>query len=185
MTDTVDPRMPNGAERRRTLLVAVGRGLGIATVLTVAYFSLPLNALAVLPFAVIVLGGVIILAAVIAYQVISIFRAVHPAAKAVEALCLTGPLFLLLFASTYFLMSQADSANFNLAGLTRGDSLYFTVTVFATVGFGDIVATSQNARELVTVQMILDLVLIGAVIKAFVEAVRMARENPYTSPLDA
>jgi hypothetical protein len=94
------------AERRRTLLVAVGRGLGIATVLTVAYFSLPLNALAELPFAVIVLGGVIILAAVIGYQMISIFRAVHPAAKAVEALCLTGPLFLLLFASTYFLMSQ-------------------------------------------------------------------------------
>ena len=185
MTDTVDPRMPSGAERRRTLLVAVGRGLGIATVLTVAYFSLPLNALAVLPFAVIVLGGVIILAAVIAYQVISIFRAVHPAAKAVEALCLTGPLFLLLFASTYFLMSQADSANFNLAGLTRGDSLYFTVTVFTTVGFGDILATSHNARELVTVQMILDLILIGAVIRAFVEAVRMARETPYAPPPDA
>ena len=73
MTDTVDPRMPNGAKRRRTLLVAVGRGLGIATVLTVAYFSLPLKALATLPFAVIVFSGVIILAAVIAYQVISIF----------------------------------------------------------------------------------------------------------------
>src|SRR4051794_38813304 len=54
MTDTVDPRMPR-AERRRTLLVAIGRGLGIATILTVAYFSLPLSALAELPFAVIVL----------------------------------------------------------------------------------------------------------------------------------
>ena len=95
----------------------------------------------------IVIGGVIILAAVIAYQVIAIFRAAQPTAKAIEALSLTGPLFLLLFASTYFLMSQADSANFNLAGLTRSDSLYFTVTVFTTVGFGDIVANSQGARE--------------------------------------
>ena len=128
---------------------------------------------------------VIILAAVIAYQMISIFRAVHPAAKAVEALCLTGPLFLLLFASTYFLMSQADSANFNLADLTRSDSLYFTVTVFTTVGFGDILATSHSARTLVTVQMILDLILIGAVIRAFVEAVKMARETPHAPSPEA
>ena len=101
-----------------------------------------------------------------------ILRAAHPAAKAIEALTLTGPLFLLLFASTYFLMSQADGGNFNVSGLTRSDTLYFTVTVFTTVGFGDIVATSHSARALVTVQMILDLILIGAVIRAFVEAVR-------------
>ena len=105
---------------------------------------------------------------------IAIFRATYPVAKAIEALSLTGPLFLLLFATTYFLMSQADSANFNLSELTRSDSLYFTVTVFTTVGFGDIVATSHSARVLVTVQMILDLILIGAVIRAFVEAVRRA-----------
>ena len=178
MSNNGESHIPYAAERRRTLLVGVGRGLGIASVVTVAYFLLPLHVLAELPFAVIVIGGVVILAAVVAYQVTSIFRAVHPSAKAIEALCLTGPLFLLLFASTYFLMSQADSANFNPAGLTRSDSLYFTVTVFTTVGFGDILATSQSARDLVTVQMILDLVLIGAVIRAFVEAVRMARERP-------
>ena len=185
MSDNMESRIPAAAERRRALLVAVGRGLGIASVVTVAYFSLPLHALAALPFAVIVIGGVIILAAVIAYQVIAIFRAAQPAAKAIEALSLTGPLFLLLFASTYFLMSQADSANFNPAGLTRSDSLYFTVTVFTTVGFGDIVATSQSARELVTVQMILDLILIGAVIKAFVEAVKMARATPHAPSSEA
>ena len=115
---------------------------------------------------------------------ISIFRAVHPAAKAVEALCLTGPLFLLLFASTYFLMSQATPPTSTWLDLTRGDSLYFPVTVFTTVGFGDILATSHSARELVTVQMILDLILIGAVIRAFVEAVRMARDTPYAPPPD-
>ena len=114
-----------------------------------------------------------------------ILRAAHPAAKAIEALTLTGPLFLLLFASTYFLMSQADGGSFNLPGLTRSDTLYFTVTVFATVGFGDIVATSHNARGLVTAQMILDLILIGAVIRAFVEAVRIARTSPATPSADA
>jgi hypothetical protein len=122
--------------------------------------------------------GVAILAAVTFHQVRSIFRAAHPAATAIEALTLIVPLFLLLVASTYYLMSQADSGSLSLPVLTRGDSLYFTVTVFATVGFGDIVATSHTARSLVTVQMVLDLILLGAVIRAFVEAVRMARMSP-------
>jgi voltage-gated potassium channel len=185
MADTVEPQLPTPAQRRRVLVIAVVRGLSVATVLTVAYFSLPLEHLATLPFAAIVVCGVAILTAVTIHQVRSIVRAPHPAAKAIEALTLTVPLFLLLFASTYFLMSQADSGSFNLSGLTRSDSLYFTVTVFATVGFGDIVATSHTARILVTVQMVLDLILLGAVIRAFVEAVRMARRNPATPSAQA
>jgi voltage-gated potassium channel len=178
MADTVEPQGPTPAQRRRVLTIAVVRGLSVATVLTVAYFSLPLEHLATFPFPAIIIGGVVILAAVTIHQVRSISRSVHPAAKAIEALTLTVPLFLLLFASTYFLMSQADSGSFNLSGLTRSDTLYFTVTVFATVGFGDIVATSHTARSLVTAQMVLDLILLGAVIRAFVEAVRMARRSP-------
>jgi Ion channel len=42
----------------------------------------------------------------------------------------------------------------------RIDSLYVTVTTFNTVGFGDITATSQTARLVVTVQMILDLLVL-------------------------
>ena len=179
MTDTVDPQMPTPAQRRRPFVIAVVRGLTVTAVLTVAYFSLPLDALATLPFVAIVLGGVVILAAVTLLQLRSILRATHPAAKAIEAVTLTGPLFLLLFASTYFLISQADAGNFNVSGLTRNDALYFTVTVFTTVGFGDIAATSQNARALVTAQMILDLVLIGVVIRAFIEAVRIARNSSH------
>ena len=56
------------------------------------------------------------------------------------------PVFLLVFAATYFMMEQANADNFNVDSLTRTDSLYFTVTVFATVGFGDIAAISQVAR---------------------------------------
>jgi voltage-gated potassium channel len=178
MTDPVEPPLPTPAQRRRVLLIAVARGLTVTTVLTVAYFYLPLERLARVPFAAIIVCGIIILSAVTSHQVLSILRAAHPAARAIEALTLTGPLFLLLFASTYFLLSQADSGSFNLSGLTRSDTLYFTVTVFATVGFGDIVATSHTARALVTVQMVLDLILLGAVIRVFVEAVRMARRSP-------
>lgn len=178
MNDTVDPQPPTPAQRRRVLMIGVGRGLCVATVLTVAYFSLPLANLASLPFAAIIVCGVVILTAVTSHQIRSIVRARYPAIKAVEALTLIVPFFLLLFASTYFLVSQADAGSFNVSGLSRADTLYFTVTVFATVGFGDIVATSQTARTLVTVQMILDLIVLGAVIRAFVEAVRMARSGP-------
>jgi len=185
MPDAVEAQTPTPAQQRHPYLTAVVRSLSIAAAVTVAYFALPLHLLADLPFAVIVVGGVLILTAVSLLQVRSIIRATHPAAKAVEALTLTVPLFLLLFASTYFLMSQADAGNFNVGGLTRSDTLYFTVTVFTTVGFGDILATSHSARAVVTVQMILDLILIGTVIKAFVGAVKISRNSSTTPPADA
>ena len=57
------------------------------------------------------------------------------------------------------------------------DALYFTVTVFATVGFGDIVATTQLARLVVTVQMILDLGVLGLGIRVFLGAVQRGRQQ--------
>jgi Ion channel len=95
----------------------------------------------------------------------------------VTSLAATAPPFLLLFAATYFLMAQADLGNFNLHPLTRTDSLYFTVTVFATVGFGDITATSQTGRLLVTAQMILDLIVLGLGIRVFLGAVQRGRQQ--------
>ncbi|TCM43658.1 potassium channel family protein [Kribbella sp. VKM Ac-2568] len=185
MPDPAEVQTPMPAHRRRVLLIAVVRGLSIVTVLVVAYFTLPLDELAKVPFGVIVAGGVVIVAAVTMLQVRSIIRAAQPAAKAIEALAVTVPLFLLLFASTYYMMSQANPGNFNLTGLTRGDSLYFTVTVFTTVGFGDILATSHSARTIVTAQMILDLVLIGAVIRALVQAAKVAPKRSGTPTADA
>ena len=58
------------------------------------------------------------------------------------------------------------------------------MTTFATVGFGDITATSQFARVLVTVQMILDLIVLGAVIRVFIGAVQFARQNPTATASD-
>ena len=60
--------------------------------------------------------------------------------------------------------------------------LYFTVTVFATVGFGDINATSQTARVLVMVQMILDLIVLGLGIRIFAGAIQAGRQNLDNGP---
>ena len=69
--------------------------------------------------------------------------------RAIEALAATVPLFIVLFAATYFVMARSDPGNFNVQGLDRTDTLYFAVTIFSTVGFGDIVATSTNGRIVV------------------------------------
>ena len=55
-------------------------------------------------------------------------------------------------------------------------ALYFTVTTFSTVGYGDITAASEAARLLVTVQMILDLLALGLGIRVFIGAVQLARQ---------
>ena len=97
--------------------------------------------------------------------------------KAVDALAVTAPLFLLLFAAAYFLMAADDPSNFTVETLTRTDSLYFTVTIFSTVGFGDISPASQAARILVTAQMILDLIVLGLGIRILVGAVDVGRQK--------
>ena len=85
------------------------------------------------------------------------------------------PFFLLLFASTYVVMAALSVSNFDVR-LTHTDGLYFAVTVFSTVGFGDITAKTQAARLVVTGQMITDLVVLGLTIKVIVGAVNRARQ---------
>lgn len=61
--------------------------------------------------------------------------------------------------------------------MTRTDALYFTVTVFATVGFGDIAAKTETARLVVTGQMIADLIVIGLGIRVIVGAVSHGQQR--------
>ena len=164
-------------ERRRRLALVLLRSSAITAVLVAAYYLCPLDRLTDVPLGVSLAVGLLVLVTVATYQVRAIIRSRHPALRAVEALSATAPLFLLLFAAGYFLMAEADGSNFNVHTLTRTDSLYFTVTVFATVGFGDINATSQAARVLVTVQMILDLIVLGLGIRVFTTAVQYGRQR--------
>ena len=104
--------------------------------------------------------GLLVFAGVMAWQVKAITGSRYPGLRAAQAL----PFFLVLFASTYFLMGRASAANFTQP-LTRTDALYFTVTVFTTVGFGDIMAKSETARVVLIIQMHADLALLGAGIR--------------------
>jgi hypothetical protein len=108
---------------------------------------------------------------IVGIQVPLISKARYPLLRGVEALALTVLLFLLIFARVYLANSVADPAVFT-QHLDRDTALYFTVTVFATVGFGDIVAASNPMKLLVTVQMLLNLVVLGLVIRVLTTATR-------------
>ena len=61
--------------------------------------------------------------------------------------------------------------------MTRLDALYFTVTTFATVGYGDIAPVSQAARLVALLQMVLGLILLGIVARVITGAAKLGMEQ--------
>ena len=163
------------ARRRRLAGLGLLRSLATTGVLVALYYLLPLNHIRSVRL--MLVAGLLLLAAFTSWQLWAVTRARYPAVRAVEALATTVPCFLLLFASAYFIMASASPASFSTHPLTRTDALYYTVTVFATVGFGDITAVSQSARIVVTAQMMLDLLVLGLGVRVFVGAVQFARRQ--------
>jgi voltage-gated potassium channel len=158
------------------------RTVGSAVALVTVYYLLALDtAHRWLAVAILVIG-LVVLVLLIVYSVRAIPRSPFPGLRAVEALAVTVPLFLVLFAGAYAVMDRIAPASFTHS-LTHTDALYFTVTVFSTVGFGDITARTDGARVVVIIQMIMDLVIIGVAIQAIVGAARRGRERQSGKPL--
>ncbi len=175
MTDQRHQELPP-AKRRRLIIGAVLRGLLVTTVLVVLYYLLPLDQPWDTGTAVRLLIGLLVFAGLTVWQVRAITGSRYPAMRAFETLGLIVPFYLLLFASTYFVMERASAANFTQP-LTRTDALYFSVTVFTTVGFGDITAKSETARVVLIVQMLADLALLGAGARVLLGAVRRGQQR--------
>jgi hypothetical protein len=172
VTDEVLAHLPG----RSVALWGVLRALVSATVVLGLYFLLPLDRLSEVNPGILLVIALGLLGGLIAHQVRSIARSSTPAIRGIEALAVSVPLLLVLFAAAYYLMSRSDAGSFNEA-LDRLDSLYFTVTVFTTTGFGDIAATAPLTRSTVTAQMVVDLVVIGLGIRSILGAVRIGRER--------
>jgi hypothetical protein len=175
VTDQPQLELPP-ARRRRLIIGAVLRGLLTTTVLVALYYLLPLDQPWDTGTAVRLLAGLLVFTAIAVWQIRAITGARYPAMRAFETLGLIAPFYLLLFASTYFLMEQASAANFTQP-LTRTDALYFSVTVFTTVGFGDIAAKSETARIVLIIQMLADLALLGAGARALLAAVHYGQQR--------
>lgn len=163
-------------ERRAGAAGIVLRSIAGSVVIIAAYFLLPLtwapDNRAVLELVV----GLAGLGLLLALQIRTILHSSFPLARAIEALAISIPLFLVIFSATYYLMGEADPAGWS-EPLSRLDAAYFTTTVFATVGFGDITPVSDVARSVVTAQMIGDVVLVGLIARVFVGAVKEGRRR--------
>jgi voltage-gated potassium channel len=163
------------ARRRRLIRVVLRSTLSIV-VLVILYYTLPMtgridsSALARL------VVGLLVLAVVLTLQVRAIASSAYPQLNAVETLAIALPLLLLIFASTYLLLDRAQTGAFS-ESLNRTGALYFTVTVFSTVGFGDIVPKTDTARVVTMVQMLVDLAVLGLVARLIVQAVELGKER--------
>jgi hypothetical protein len=137
-----------------------------------AALALLLAALYLLPFdhlssqrSIVRLGAVIALVvAVFLLQVRRISKAELPELRAVEALGIVIGVFLVGFSIIYLSMSRNNPLTFTQP-LDPTRALYFTISVFSTVGFGDITPRTDPARLIVSAQMLLDLAIIGIVVR--------------------
>ncbi len=77
-----------------------------------------------------------------------------------EALAATAAAYLIGFSIVYFLIAQSWPENFSET-VSRMGSLYFTLFVFSTAGFGDIAAKTDFARAIVLLQIVGNLVIIA------------------------
>jgi len=161
-------RLPGVRRRATWALLSSG---AVSTVVVVAYFVLPLSSAVTSETVLWLTVGLIVLALLLAWHLRSIIRSPYPRIRAVTALATTVPLFLVLFATTYFVMGRSDPTDFS-ERLSRLDAAYYTVTVFSTVGFGDITPVTPVARTATMVQMVGDVVLVGLVAKVIGGAMR-------------
>jgi hypothetical protein len=157
--------------RRRLLAMALLRPAVVAGGLGLIYYRLPLASAwggrTVFGFFL----GLVALVVLVAWQARAITHAPYPRLRGVEALATAVAYFLILFASTYFLAARSQVNAFS-EPLSRTDALYFAVTIFTSVGFGDIVARSQPARVIVMIQMLGSLAFLGVGARVLVTAVQ-------------
>lgn len=176
-----DPSRPCRRKRgtRWTTVVVVGRAFLIAAGLVTAYYLLPLDRYGARGTSVLLLSGLLAVILVFVWEVRTIIRSPHPRLKAVEALAATLVLFLVLFASAYYLLDRSAPGSFT-EPLSRTDALYFTLTTFSTVGFGDIAARSETGRVMTMLQMAGGLVLVGFAARVLASAVQagLRRRGP-------
>lgn len=156
---------------RRLVLRTAARSLAVVAALVVAYYNLPMDKPFDGGYAVALVLGLIAIGLLLAWQVRAIVNSPHPRLRAVDALASTIPPFLLIYSAAYYVLERGNPTNFT-EHMTRTDALYFTVTTFSTVGFGDITAHSETARLVVITQMIGDLLLVGLAAKVVVGAVQ-------------
>ena len=161
---------------RRTVLQTFVRPLGVLALTLLVYSVVPIEGREAARVAVVTAAlGILMILVVFGWQVSRVARSARPLLAALEALALVFGMFVCLFGLLYVALSEGDPTSFS-QDITKVTGIYFTVTVLTTVGFGDIVATTELARSVVTIQMVLGMVLIGTAFKILSRSARTAAQ---------
>ena len=89
--------------------------------------------------------------------------------------------YLVIFSSAYYLLAMQRPGEFS--GLnTRLDALYFSMTTMSTVGYGDITASGQIGRALVTVQLVFNLIFVAALVALVQDQIRRGEIRRWPRP---
>ena len=154
--------------RRRELILTVGWTILSGAIALAAYYLIGFTSGSVWT----VVGTLAVGGALFGISLTRQFRMILtddlPELRAIRALGTTAAVFLAVFAGTY-LAFPADSFS---RPLNHTSALYFAITVLSTVGFGDITPETDPARMVVSLQMLLDFVLIGVIVRVFINAAR-------------
>lgn len=119
------------------------------------------------------MAGIAIYVTFFVRQIRGVYKARYPTLRAAEALILTAAMFLAIFSIVYVTISLEDPSSFT-EPLDSFSAYYYSLTVLATVGFGDIAPTNVPARSVTMVQMALDIAFIAALIRVMGGAAKKA-----------
>jgi voltage-gated potassium channel len=152
-------------ERQRAIAVTVAQCVLIVAAVIGLYYVAPLNGrlgggAGVLRLTI----GAIIFVGLMGLEVRRIVNADLPELRAMEALSLAFPIFIVLFASSYVSMSHAHP-DFFTQPLNKTGGLYFAIVTLGTVGYGDIAPTADVSRIVVSAQILVDLAFLAIVVR--------------------
>jgi hypothetical protein len=147
--------------------------------LAVAYARMPAADLGIqdaLVGLLLIAGAVVMLTLLFLRGLRTVPRASRPLLWTIAMLVVFLEFFILLFSYVYLSLEVAIPGS--VPGIvTHLDAVYFTVTMLATVGFGDITPATQVARSIATFQMLVNLLLLGAVVRVGVSVGKRAAER--------
>ncbi len=161
---------PELSQFDRSHVLSTGvRAIATASILLALYFTVPIIHRAHQSILLRLSVALAFFIAVLIFEIRQITRHGQPMLRATVAMATIIPLFIVLFSWIYLTMSRSDPAAFG-GPMSRVTALYFTVTVFSTVGFGDITPKTDVARLVTTVQMMADLVVLALVVRLILAA---------------
>jgi voltage-gated potassium channel len=179
VTEAIDPNLKPGrrsrdlsrGRRRRLLAAAIARTVITVVVLVVGYHLVPFDRGDTWQIGLVAVVALVLLFAGAVLELRAVKVAEFPTLRAVQSLTVSLVVVLLSFAGVYMILSNNDSGAFDEV-LDHTGAVYFSLTTLTTIGYGDIVPLSHAARNVVMLQMVIDVLIIGVYVKLVTTTVR-------------